>query len=135
MPVHRVFGRLPAPARVRYPLFDVPVLLFTGAWLLVMSWDAGGPEALIFPGAIGWILIVVASLRVVFRWRSVWAGQATVADPAFRRMLFWVWAICALAFVVLAGGELFVGRLMPQVWRQALAQTFHIRRVYREYGP
>jgi hypothetical protein len=134
MPVHRASGRLTGSSsgRVRYPLFDVPVMLFTGLWLLVMSWDAGGVQGLIFPGVMGWVLIMIALLRVVFR--RLRRG-AVMSGPSYRRALLWIWVICALAFAVAAGGELFVSRLMPDAWRQSLVKTLHIRRVYRNYGP
>ena len=133
MPVHGRYSRLPAPQTpdMRGPRPDVPVLTFVGAWLLVMSWDIGGLTGLLFPGLIGWVLWIVALLRATIHRRKASAER----NPSDRRLMRSLWLGCALTFAVISGGELFVSRLMPDAWRQTLVKTFHIRRVYRNYGP
>jgi hypothetical protein len=133
MSVHGRYSRLPAPKTpdIRGPRPDVPVLTFVGAWLLVLSWDIGGLTGLLFPGLIRWVLWIVALLRATIRRRPAAAER----NPRDARLMRLLWLGCALTFGVIAGGELFVSRLMPDAWRQTLVKTFHIRRVYRNYGP
>jgi hypothetical protein len=105
-----------------------------GAWQLVMSWDVGGTQGLIFPGLIGWVLCVVALLRATIRHRAA-AALEIARDLAERRAVLWLWVACALFFAAAVGAEQFVSRWMPDSWRETLVKTFHVRRVYRNYGP
>jgi hypothetical protein len=82
----------------------------------------------------GWVFCVVALLRATIRRRAATALE-TARDPAERRAVLWLWVAGALFFAVAVGVELFVSRWMPDSWRQTLVKTFHVRRVYRNYGP
>jgi len=125
LPRHRSSYRLTGRAS-EAPRYDVPVLGFTGAWALLLSWDIAGPAGLLLPGAAGWIMVLVALLRFVTR--------PGAARPRASRAMGRLWLGCAVAFLLLAGIELFLGHGMPQSWKDSLVQALHIRRVDRSYG-
>jgi len=125
MPRHRLSYR-PAGSVSETPRYDVPVLGSIGAWTLLLSWDIAGPAGLLLPGAAGWIMVLVALLRFVTR--------PGAARPRASRAMGRLWLGCAVAFLLLAGIELFLGHGMPQSWKDSLVQALHIRRVDRSYG-
>jgi hypothetical protein len=136
MSVHRTYPRIPTPEApgVRRAGPEVPIQLFVGAWLLVLSWDTLGAVGLIFPGLFAWVAWAVALLRTIRRAPAT-ARKAAEVAPVDKRVIRWLWIGCALFFVIMSGSELFVSRLMPDSWRQHLVVALHIRRVYRNYGP
>ena len=56
-------------------------------------------------------------------------------DVNGERAYVMTWAICAAAFVLVTPTELLVTRWMPDAWKEAFVKTFHVRRIYRNYGP
>lgn len=106
----------------------MPVLLFIGAWVLLMSWDMAGLAGLMLPGFLGWILLAVTVCRALTG--SLWPRQQKDRQVMTR---LWFWG--GLCFAILVGGELFLSHGMPQAWRDYWIEALHIRRVYRQYGP
>ncbi|WP_343716506.1 hypothetical protein [Inquilinus sp.] len=126
MPDHRSSYRS-ADRASPAPRYDVPILAFMGAWMLVLSWDIGGANGLVFPGGIGWTMVLIALLR--------FATNPHLAGPRASRAMAGLWLGCALVFLLIVGAELFLGRGMPQSWRDAAVEALHIRRVDRSYAP
>lgn len=110
----------------------LPILIAAGAWVLLFSIDLNGRAGLIFPGAAGWLLLVIALVSALSTWR-----RRRPFHPPYvsARAYAATWAICAAAFLLLASSELFVTRWMPDAWKEAIVKALHIRRVYRNYGP
>ena len=66
-----------------------PVFFLMGGWILFIGWYAGGTSGLLFPGAIGWIMWLVALLLRLRNWQLGRRlqhlrrhGVAVVAIPA-----------------------------------------------------
>lgn len=111
---------------------DLPILTFAGFWLLFFSYETGGTTGLIFPGLIGWVMLLV----VLFRTTTILVrGRSFLPPYITRRRYLATWAVCAGVFLLAASTELFVGHWMPQTWKDAVVNALHIRRVYRNYGP
>lgn len=110
---------------------DVPILIFVGAWVLLLGWDVGGGEGLIVPGILGWLLWLIAALRILL---ARMRGRPLAPRAVGRRGWVLAWAACAAAFLAIASAELFVSRPMPPSWKEAAAKALHVRTVYRTYG-
>ena len=63
------------------------------------------------------------------------ATGSRAASPRASRAMGRLWLGCALAVLLVVGAELFLGRGMPQSWRDAAVEALHIRRVDRSYAP
>jgi hypothetical protein len=111
---------------------DLPVFTFIGAWLLLLSFDAAGVSGLIFPGIFGWICLLFVVIRVLVTWLR---GRPFRPQYVSKRGYVMAWTMSAAVFLVISSTELFISRWMPQSWKEAAAKTFHVRRVYRNYGP
>jgi hypothetical protein len=110
---------------------DLPILIFGGAFWLLVSYEAAGATGLIFPGFVGWIMMLVALIRTVL----ILSRSHPFRPPSVsRRQYAAIWAIFVAAFLLLILIALFVDQ-MPQTWKDALTKALHIRRVYRNYGP
>jgi hypothetical protein len=110
---------------------DLPVLIFAGCSWLLVSYEAAGETGLIFPGFVGWVMMLIALIRSVL---ILSRGHTFRPASVSRRAYAALWAFFVSIFVVLIVA-VFVVDHMPQTWRDALVKSLHIRRVYRNYGP
>ena len=69
---------------------DLPVLTFLGLWLLFFSFEAGNAGGLIFPGFFGWLLILIALIRVA---TILLRGRSFLPPYASRRFYAATWAV------------------------------------------
>jgi hypothetical protein len=90
--VRRTYRRIPTPeaAHVRRAGPEVPILLFVGAWILVLSWDTPGAVGLISPALFAWVAGAVALLRAIRRAPAT-AWKASQVAPADKRVIRWLW--------------------------------------------
>ena len=110
---------------------DLPILIFTGGFWLLVSYEAAGATGLIFPGLVGWVLMLIALIRAVL---ILSHGRSFRPLSVSRRQYAAVWALFTAAFLLRVSIALAIDH-MPQTWKDAIVKALHIRRVYRNYGP
>jgi hypothetical protein len=111
---------------------DLPFLIFFGAWFVLFGFDLGGRSGLIFPGIFGWVMLLIALVRVLSILRH---RRSFVPKYVSRRDYARLWAFCGLIFLSMTSAELFVVYGMPASWKDAFVKALHVRRVYWNYGP